>query len=43
MYSPIKENLNVRLGINPKKHIIYGHRKIKNTKEVKVHSEDIDK
>ncbi len=37
MYSPVKENLNVRLGINPiKNHIllIKGRRKIKTMKEI---------
>lgn len=35
MYSPVKTNNNVRMGINPKKHIIYGSRKIKSIKETK--------
>ncbi len=35
MYSPVKINNNVRMGINPKKHIIYGSRKIKSIKETK--------
>jgi hypothetical protein len=39
MYSPTKENNkiinNVRMGINPKKHIIKGTRKIKSNEELK--------
>jgi hypothetical protein len=39
MYSPTKENSkiinNVRMGINPNKHIIKGTRKIKSTEELK--------
>jgi hypothetical protein len=40
MYSPTKENLQVRMGINPKKHIIRGKRKIKTIDEVKNHSKN---
>jgi hypothetical protein len=43
MYSPTKENNkiinNVRMGINPKKHIIKGTRKIKSKEELKKHNE----
>ena len=28
MYSPTKQNMEVRMGINKKKHIIYGTRKL---------------
>ncbi len=35
MYSPVNINNNVRMGVNPKKHIIYGTRKIKSIKETK--------
>lgn len=31
MYSPIEQNNNTRMGINIKKHITYGTRKIKKT------------
>ncbi len=36
MYSPIKENINVRLGENPKKNktLFKGHRIIKTIKEI---------
>ena len=38
MYSPVKTNNHVRMGVNPKKHIIYGSRKIKSIKESKYYS-----
>ncbi len=31
MFSPVKQNNNVRMGTNKKIHIIYGTRKIKQT------------
>ena len=45
MYSPVKNNNNVRMGKNTKKHIIYGTRKIKSLKEQEkyIYSTDISK